>query len=183
MKKIITILTLIAGIMTSHATINYYNYTIKYTALYSTTPYTAAKYTGATKDLLSTIATAEFYAGYYAYSVFPVGARLVFQYNTDTSEGHFIVQDASKNFLCDVSDVLTLDISESVVSGAGSTYQETLLYDDTELGLSTSFHLSYLTTESQKLGVHTCKGSSGVGSGYYNGQAMVLTGSASSTTK
>ncbi len=42
MKKIITILTLIAGIMTSHATINYYNYTIKYTALYSTTPYTAA---------------------------------------------------------------------------------------------------------------------------------------------
>ena len=93
------------------------------------------------------------------------------------------VQDVNKKFLCDVSDVLTWSISEPVVNGANNIYEERLNYDDTGLGLSTSFHISYLVNETEKLGVSTCKGSSGVGSGYYNGQAMVLNGSASSTTK
>jgi hypothetical protein len=189
MKTLIAALVLAVAVFTSSASVIYYNYSVAYTFLIQDqgSSGTATKYKIATKDILTYLSQSEFYAGNYSAAAFPTGSKLAYEYNQDTYAGRFVVRDAALNIICDVSDILSLDISESVQTGnataSSSYYQEKMIFDNTGIGLNLQFQITYLTNEKVSKGVHACKGTSGTGVGHLGSRTMVATGASSSTTK
>ena len=185
--KIILAFLIAAAAFKSSAAVVYYNYTVAFSFLIqdngSTT--TATKFKIATKDLLAYLSQSEFYAGNYSASAFPTGARLAYEYNQETSEGRFVVQDSTRAIICDVSDLLTLNfgVDVNIASTATSYYQEQMVFDNTGVGLDLSFQASYETAEKTSKGIATCKGTTGTGDGILGTRNLVITGACSSTTK
>jgi hypothetical protein len=189
MKTLIITAAILVASFTSQATIFYYSYAVKFTMLAQDTAggTTATKFSIITKTMLDYAAQAEFSAGHYTGFSFPVGSRLVYEYDDAAQTGRFVVQDIDRNIICDLSDIMWLDISDSVKTQTPTSstgiYQETFHYDSTGAGLNLEFEVSYLTSETTKLGIHTCKGTTGTGAGDLGGRTLVFTGSSSSTTK
>jgi hypothetical protein len=169
------------------------------------------KYTFNTKSLLLNLAQAEYYNLNYDYPTFPSGSQIVYYldltHSSDFDNGigysFFAVVDKYGNFLCDVSDVLSLDWTknpyvengqQNIVTGLYSKYAQLfygeISYDDTLSGGSQAYELDGLFTFSRN---DTPNNSTGIaklkiglsmpftGAGYALGSSATVTGSASAS--
>jgi len=165
------------------------------------------QYKAVTKDLLNLIASGEYYNGYYPSATFPVGAKLIFQNDfDDNSQSRFIVTDINGAFLCDVSDIISLQNDRnpainygtynSAVGAASKTafnYITSIYFDNTDAGGVTQFYIGGKVTETSSDAVsstthlttttRTLKFTAMSGSGSDDVGGLVLTGSVAASGK
>jgi hypothetical protein len=124
----------------------------------TTTLAKATEFSITAKSLLPIIAQDEFNAGRYGSTNFPAGAQIVFM--TDPSsfaDSYYVVEDKTGNALVTLTNLMSLEpeggfivysFKETLATGLSDPYQDDyvaiLSYDDTGLGGTTKFAVSFL---------------------------------------